>query len=250
MAPSDSTASPNRIVSAHAEAGYVLIAIPNANRAATWRQVAMETGHPVVLVRDGEEAELQITTRGVPVLLVTDLSLPKLDGFSVVRALRQQPRGDHASVIVVSAFQPLRAAAKELGQTLNFSRILPADVDQSVARSSIHAIIGTIHDEPRTAMASVTAPRSGAQSTQASIMSMVARHVVEAALQFGVETCAGLVTLGADEPLMAIYSSNPRLLGENEANLLRDVAAEGEPLIVADTESHPLFNVERRGRRA
>ena len=116
MPPSDSTALPNRVTSAHTEAGYVLIAIPNATRAATWRQVAMETGHPVVVVRDGEEAQQLITTRGVPLLLVTDLSLPKLDGFSVVRALRQQPRGEMASVIVVSAFQPLRAAAKELGK--------------------------------------------------------------------------------------------------------------------------------------
>lgn len=249
MPPTDPSALPHRVTPASAEAGYVLIAIPNATRAATWRQVAMETGHPVVVVRDGEEAELQINTRGVPVLLVTDLSLPKLDGFSVVRALRQQPRGDHASVIVVSAFQPLRAAAKELGQTLNFSRILPADVDQSVARSAIQATVGTINDEPRRPLGSPLPVREGGQSTQASIMSMVARHVVEAALQFGVETCAGLVTLGADEPLLSVYSSNPRLLGDNESTLLRDVATEGEPLIIADAESHPLFNTDRKGRR-
>ena len=249
MPPSDPSAVSHRAASLSVETGYVLIAIPNATRAAAWRQIAMETGYPASVVRDGEEAELQITTRGVPVLLVTDLSLPKLDGFSVVRTLRQQPRGDHASVIVISAFQPLRAAAKELGQTLNFSRILPADVDQSVARSAVQATVGTLHDEFRRPVAPAISPRSSGQSTQASIMSMVARHVVEAALQFGVETCAGLVTLGADEPLISVYSSNPRLLGDNESSLLRDVASEGEPLIVADTESHPLFNSERLGRR-
>jgi len=149
MPPSDPSAVSHRAASLSVETGYVLIAIPNATRAAAWRQIAMETGYPASVVRDGEEAELQITTRGVPVLLVTDLSLPKLDGFSVVRTLRQQPRGDHASVIVISAFQPLRAAAKELGQTLNFSRILPADVDQSVARSAVQATVGTLHDEFR-----------------------------------------------------------------------------------------------------
>ena len=137
-------------------------------------------------------------------------------GFRWCVPLRQQPRGDHASVIVISAFQPLRAAAKELGQTLNFSRILPADVDQSVARSAVQATVGTLHDEFRRPVAPAISPRSSGQSTQASIMSMVARHVVEAALQFGVETCAGLVTLGADEPLISVYSSNPRLLGDNE----------------------------------
>ena len=239
---------PNRKSSANAETGYVLIAVPNATRGATWRQVAMETGHPVVVVRDGEEAQTQIVSKGVPVLLVTDLSLPRLDGFSVVRTLRQQPHGDTTAVIVISAFQPLRAAAKELGETLNFARILPADADQSVARTTIQALIGTAHDEPRRVPAPPS-PRPATSGTQASVMSMVARQVVEAALQFGVETCAGLVTLGADEPLLSVYSSNPRLLGETEASLLRDVAAEGEPLIVADTDSHPLFVAERKGRR-
>jgi len=46
-----------------------------------------------------------------------------------------------------------------------------------------------------------------------------------------------------------VYSSNARLLGDNESSLLRDVAAEGEPLIIADTESHPLFGVDRKTRR-
>jgi CheY-like chemotaxis protein len=77
MPPTESSAiRPNRAASAH-DSTYVLIALPNANRAASWRQVAMETGHPVVVVRDGEEAQLHIASRGVPALLVTDLSLPQ-----------------------------------------------------------------------------------------------------------------------------------------------------------------------------
>jgi diguanylate cyclase (GGDEF)-like protein len=227
---------------------YVLIALPNANRAESWRKVAMETGHPVVVVRDGEEAQREISTRGVPGLLVTDLSLPKLDPFTLVRNLRQQPRGETTSVIAVSAFQPLRAAAKELGQSLNFARILPADTDQSALRAAIQAIVGIVNDVPRRRPGPLPAPAASGQ-TQAAIMAMVARQVVEAALQFNVETCAGLITLGADEPLAAVYSSNPRLLGDNESNLLRDVANEGEPLIIADTENHPLFTNERANPR-
>jgi diguanylate cyclase (GGDEF)-like protein len=247
MPPTEPAIRPDRGTPTNGEATYVLIALPNANRAASWRQVAMETGYPVVLVRDGEDAQRQIAARGVPGLLVTDLSLPKLDGFSLVRSLRQQPRGETCAVIVVSAFQPLRAAAKELGQSLNFARILPADVDQSASRAAIQAIIGTVNDTPRRRPGPPPVATTG--QTQASIMAMVARQVVEAALQFNVETCAGLVTLGADEPLLSVYSSNPRLLGDNEASLLRDVANEGEPLIIADTEQHPLFTNERANPR-
>jgi diguanylate cyclase (GGDEF)-like protein len=181
-------------------------------------------------------------------LLVTDLSLPKLDGFSLVRNLRQQPRGETCAVIVVSAFQPLRAAAKELGQSLNFAKILPADVDQSALRAAIQALVGIVNDVPRRRAGAPPTPAPTGQ-TQASIMAMVARQVVEAAIQFNVETCAGLVTLGADEPLLSVYSANPRLLGDNESSLLRDVATEGEPLIIADTENHPLFINERANPR-
>ena len=227
---------------------YVLIALPNANRAALWQQVAKETGHPVVVVRDGEEAQLQISTRGVPGLLVTELSLPKLDPFTLVRNLRQQPRGETTSVIAISAFQPLRAAAKELGQSLNFAKILPADVDQSALRAAIQALVGIVNDAPRRRPGPQPAPAAAGQ-TQSLIMSMVARQVVEAALQFNVQTCAGLITLGADEPLASVYSSNPRLLGDNESSLLRDVANEGEPLIISDTENHPLFTNERANPR-
>jgi diguanylate cyclase (GGDEF)-like protein len=250
MPLSDSTALPHRVARAHAGPGYVLIAIPNATRAAMWRQVAMEAGHPVVVVRDGEEAQALIGARGIPALLVTDLSLPRLDGFAVVRGLRQQPRGEMTPVIVVSAFEPLRAAARELDQSLHFSRILQADVDQSVVRSAIEASVGSAHDEPDRAPTANAPLRPAGQSTEASIMSVIARQVVEAALHFGVETCAGLVTLGADEPLISVYSSNPRLLGDNESNLLGTVASEGEPLIIADTESHPLFAADRATRRS
>jgi len=122
-------------------------------------QRAMETGHPVVVVRDGEEAQLQISTRGVPGLLVTELSLPKLDPFTLVRNLRQQPRGETTSVIAVSAFQPLRAAAKELGQSLNFAKILPADVDPPDLFAQMPAGPGTRKKSPGTRKILLTSER-------------------------------------------------------------------------------------------
>ena len=212
MPPTESSAIRSTRVSPTSESMYVPDCSAQRQPRASWRQVAMETGHPVVVVRDGEEAQLQITTRGVPVLLVTELSLPKLDPFTLIRNLRQLPRGETTSVIAISAFQPLRAAAKELGQSLNFAKILPADVDQSALRAAIQALVGIVNDAPRRRPGPPPAPAASGQA-QASIMSMVARQVVEAALQFNVETCAGLITLGADEPLASVYSSNPRLLG-------------------------------------
>jgi CheY-like chemotaxis protein len=60
--------------------------------------VLLEAGHAVALARDGEEA-LAFAHHGSPFdVLVTDLSMPRLDGVALVRALR----AERASLPVVA----------------------------------------------------------------------------------------------------------------------------------------------------
>src|SRR5215471_4109274 len=58
---------------------------------------------------DGQEALEKMETFG-PHLLVTDLVMPRLDGFELLRALRAQGAG--LPVIVLSAFGNIETAAK------------------------------------------------------------------------------------------------------------------------------------------
>src|SRR5689334_17221900 len=94
---------------------YVLIAISNVARAAAFKQVAAESLRlDCVVVRDGDDAVQEMSRRGLPALLIVDLSLPRVDGFTIVRRVRRGTAEHPTHIIVVSAHESLRAAAREL----------------------------------------------------------------------------------------------------------------------------------------
>ena len=59
-------------------------------------------GFEVLEARDGEQA-LAMVREHSPDVVVLDIALPKLDGFSVLRALRQDPRTAKTMVLTMSA---------------------------------------------------------------------------------------------------------------------------------------------------
>src|SRR4051812_11070776 len=121
-------------------APYALIAISNVTRAAAFRLVATESFRlDTVVVRDGDDAVQELTRRGMPALLIVDLSLPRVDGFTIVRRVRRNTSDNQTQIIVVSAHESLRAAARELSASLGISRILPLDVDPTTLRDMIFA---------------------------------------------------------------------------------------------------------------
>src|SRR5579872_520024 len=119
---------------------YVLIAIPNVNRAAVVRAVVAETlGLETAIVRDGDDAVQEMVRRGVPALLIVDLSLPRVDGFTVVRRLRRLASAHLPHIIVMSAHESLRTAARTLTAALHLDAILPLDTDTVTLRETIVA---------------------------------------------------------------------------------------------------------------
>lgn len=59
-----------------------------------------EAGHEVVVAHDGREG-LALAERESPALLVTDVNMPRLDGFALVRTLRE--RGHGLPILVLTA---------------------------------------------------------------------------------------------------------------------------------------------------
>ncbi|HWB74042.1 MAG TPA: response regulator transcription factor [Nannocystaceae bacterium] len=59
-----------------------------------------EAGHEVIVARDGREG-LAVAERESPALLVTDVNMPKLDGFALVKTLRA--RGHGLPILVLTA---------------------------------------------------------------------------------------------------------------------------------------------------
>ncbi|HEY9074909.1 MAG TPA: response regulator [Anaerolineaceae bacterium] len=59
-------------------------------------------GYEVVSAADGEEA-LEIIKTSLPSLVITDILMPRMDGFTFIHTLRQDPRTRPLPVIVLSA---------------------------------------------------------------------------------------------------------------------------------------------------
>lgn len=59
-------------------------------------------GYPVVLARNGQEA-LQQVEREKPALVITDVLMPKMDGYALVYRLRSNPLTSRIPIIFLSA---------------------------------------------------------------------------------------------------------------------------------------------------
>ena len=111
---------------------YALIAISNVARAACFRLGVIDALElEAVVVRDGDDAIAEITRQGPPRLLIVDLSLPRVDGFALVRKIRRQASEADTRIIVVAAHESLRAAARELAGPLEIAAVLSLDIDKA-----------------------------------------------------------------------------------------------------------------------
>ena len=73
-------------------------------------------------------------------LLVVDLALPGIDGFELMRQLRQHSEYAHLPTIAVTAYPS--AEHKRLSMTVGFDRFLPKPLDPEVFEASLRDLIG------------------------------------------------------------------------------------------------------------
>src|SRR5215813_3248592 len=121
----------------HRGTDYILVTIANTGRAAAVRNLALDFCPNIVLIRDGQEAIEHLDRAGPPRLLITELSLPRIDGFGVLRHMRRNAAGARAAAIVVSSHDSLRTAAMKLADSLGISQILPLDIDRAALKRAI-----------------------------------------------------------------------------------------------------------------
>jgi CheY-like chemotaxis protein len=81
----------------------VLIAEDNAVNRELFRELLEARGYVIVEACNGEEA-LQMIEETQPDILLLDIGMPLMDGFGVLRALRQNPRHANLPVLAVTAY--------------------------------------------------------------------------------------------------------------------------------------------------
>ena len=94
-------------------AGTVLVADDNADVRAYLTRLLQGAGYAVEAVADGRAA-LDALRRRLPDLLLTDVMMPELDGFELVRAVRADARTATLPVVVLSARAGEEASAEGL----------------------------------------------------------------------------------------------------------------------------------------
>ena len=110
----------------------------------TQRVIQMHSAHEVITVRDGAESldflfgtgsyEGRDTTVS-PLLVLLDLKLPKMDGFEVLRRIRQDDRTRSIPVIILSASDEKKDIADSY--TLGANSYIRKQVDRSRSREDI-----------------------------------------------------------------------------------------------------------------
>jgi diguanylate cyclase (GGDEF)-like protein len=225
-----------------ASSAYALIAISNLQRAAAFRQIVSETLRlDTVLVRDGDDALQEMARRGLPALLIVDLSLPRVDGFAVVRRVRRQGSEHTPRVIVVAAHESLLAAARELAGSLAISNILPLDVDPPSLQAALAAERARLRTEASPAAS------SHSQATPSNeIEGVIDRAAIDARRRFNMPASVGYLRMREQEHVTfhvaAKNADAAPSLGElSDAKFLRQVAESVDPLIIPDVENHPVF---------
>jgi diguanylate cyclase (GGDEF)-like protein len=223
---------------------YILIAMPNVTRATAFRAAVAGSGYDAVVVRDGEEARQEFTRRGAPVLLILDASLPKVDGFELLRELRQLASRQDAAAIVVSGHAAIRTAARRLSEQLGISKILPFDVDRNALREALDGALQELAGRaPAPPPAAVTPERRVEPAAPAD-------DAIDSAVLAAVRRFRGAITVcyvktGAQEEIRGYFSvpdlSMPLNTGQNTA-FLRQLALTSDTLIVPNLATYPALN--------
>ena len=84
-------------------------------------------GYPVVTATNGQEALEQIE-RERPALVITDILMPKMDGFSLAYKLRCNPKTGHIPIVFLSATY-VTPEDREFALSLGAARFLEKPVD-------------------------------------------------------------------------------------------------------------------------
>ena len=81
----------------------ILIADDEPDISSAMKMILEQAGHSVDVAVNGQEA-VDMATRRIPHLIVMDLNMPVLDGFSATRLLRERAETKRVPIVCLSAY--------------------------------------------------------------------------------------------------------------------------------------------------
>lgn len=107
----------------------VLLVDDNVDTAQALGRLLKRAGHSISLAHDGPQA-LELARRDSPHAIVLDIGLPGMDGFEVVRQLRQETDCSGALIIAVTGYGQDEDRHRALEAGFDHHLVKPVDVDE------------------------------------------------------------------------------------------------------------------------
>ena len=256
--------------------GYVLIAEPDARLLYVLSRIVTFHGLEPVATRDGAFALATMVERGAPTILITNLTLPRLDGFALLAELRRIAGPNPSTAVVISPSLEMRAKAYDLRASLGISEIVSSTMEVTSLTSAIRRALEAVAAAPLSSAPplSSASPLSFASPFSERTTAALARHrdplrlsriaklglvhdgppeeslqrlVEETARTFNVPIALLSIVLGDQQWFKAHVGLGGELL-ENRGTPISQsfcrhvVDSEcNAPLIVPDATRHPIF---------
>jgi len=107
----------------------ILVAEDNPDSREMMEMLLRTKGYEVVAANDGVHA-VEVAVQTLPDLILIDLQLPKLDGLSVTRTLRQHPQLKTVPIIIISGHDPEQYRQTALAAGCSGYLLKPIDFDR------------------------------------------------------------------------------------------------------------------------
>lgn len=116
----------------------VLVVEDDEHIAQVLRFMLERQGYQVTHMADGRAAAAHIATAAAPGLVLLDVMLPYIDGFELVRMIREQPAWDGVPVLMLTAKNTERDTVRALDAGANDFVIKPFQPNELLARVRRH----------------------------------------------------------------------------------------------------------------
>ncbi|HKQ68667.1 MAG TPA: PAS domain S-box protein [Polyangiaceae bacterium] len=204
-------------------------------------------------VSNGTDA-LQWLTRQLPSAVLLDLIMPDPDGYAILRAIRARPALRDTPVIVMTSFEgddePTRAFAAGADDFIK-KPCRPSEVIARVrGQLRVREYVDALARRERDAQVVLELTQALSSSLDfRDILFTVVRRIAEVAK---VERCSIVLVRDEGDVGYVVAASDDVHLRDlpidlNQYPEIREVMASGEPLVIRDTQTHPLLEVVRKG---